>query len=169
VIRALAIAATLAACIHPHAPEDTDDYGDEMRDMTGSDPAGANAAFSALTALTTGGGTWQAEMSGKTVPATFEIGSNGYTVVQRSGYLAVFQVVGANLQATVFPDDGYIARYRSTSASATTIDMRWIETINARGPHAIEHLGIEVRGADEVVEHWGTGDTAFDVTLRRSR
>jgi hypothetical protein len=133
------------------------------------DAASAQAAFAALVALTDGG-TWQADLGGRTSAATFTLASNGHSVVQSSGYLAVFRVEDGRVIATLFPDDDYTARLASTAITGGTIDFTLIDAPR-RGPGmpATARLVHEARGPDEVIQHWTLGGTTFDVVLRRSR
>jgi hypothetical protein len=135
--------------------------------------AGAPAArvFPRLKALS---GPW---LAGET-SIIFEVLGKGTAVAQRSGFFVVWYVDGEALAGSLFPDDGYHAKLRSTRISDTeelVIEMATVETGNVApdAPLARSMTMTISPKDDRITQRWvfGTGpdsNTPFELVMTRA-
>jgi hypothetical protein len=84
-------------------------------------PGPGSSASRGMEKIRTLAGTWNL--------ATFEHIARGKFVMQRSVFVVMYQQDGESILATLFPDDGYQARYRSTglAAGSDTMEFRLVD------------------------------------------
>lgn len=92
-------------------------------------PGPGSSASRGMEKIRTLAGAWNLGEAGQKFEATFEPIARGKFVMQRSVFIVVYQQDGESILATLFPDDGYQARYRSTGLAngADTMEFRLVD------------------------------------------
>ena len=122
-------------------------------------------------------GAWTAGEAGKNSVASFELISKGKFVMQKSGFTGVFQQDGETILLTLFPDDGFQARYRSTGLEpgSSAMEFRLVDHTNWSPPASppAKSFTFEITDANTARQVWqftfGDKPTPVPISLKRKK
>jgi len=122
-------------------------------------------------------GAWTAGEAAKDSIASFELISKGKFVMQKSGFTGVFQQDGESILVTLFPDDGYQARYRSTGLEpgSSAMEFRLVDHTNWTPPASppAKSFTFEIADSNTARQVWqftfGDKPTPVPISLKRKK
>lgn len=140
-------------------------------------PGPGSSASRGMEKIRTLVGAWTAGEDGQSFEASFELISKGKFVMQKSGFTGVFQQDGESLLATLFPDDGYQARYRSIGLEpgSNTMEFRLVDNTRWAPPASppAKSFTLQITDANTAQEVWqftfGDKPTPIPISLKRKK